>query len=79
MVTALEKINETNYYMKFVGISSSHYVDYGLAEIYIDPAAEDYLIIALKTDNVTTDTPLSEVIWSVTLRIVDTIKWRFEN
>ena len=62
MVTGLEKINETNYYIKFVGISPSYFVGYGLAEIYIDPATEDYLIIATKTDNVTADSPLSEII-----------------
>ena len=62
MVTGLEKINETSYYIKFVGISPSYFVGYGLAEIYIDPAAEDYLIIATKTDNVTADSPISEII-----------------
>ena len=74
MVTALEKINATNYYIKFVGISPSYYVGYGLAEIYIDPATEDYLIIATKTDNVTADSPLSEIIWPLKLRIVDPIQ-----
>ena len=61
MITALEKISETNYYIKFYGLNSQYFMDYGLAEIHIDPEDRDHFVVAVRTSGVTEETPLSDL------------------
>lgn len=58
MITALERVNEGTYFIKFVGIGPRKNLRYGIAEILMND--EDVFLIATNTDRITKETKLSD-------------------